>query len=119
MTLGINIRKVRKALGLTQIEFAEQMHVSQAAISMWEKGKDRPTAAVLFRLADMTGDKSFITRETLTGNCEPSLPTELMKITRPSEEVLSELVAVRRCLEEANRRMMELLTEYRAKRRRK
>lgn len=119
MSIGIDIRKVRIALGLTQIELAEKLDVSQTAVSQWEKGNDRPSATILFQLADITGDKSFITREALTGKREPSAPTELMRVSRPSEEVLSELVAIRRSLEEANRRMMELLTQYRAKRRRK
>ena len=119
MTLGVNIRKARKAFGLNQTEFAEKMGVSQTAISLWEAGRDKPSALALYRLADVTGDKSFIAREVLTRSCEPSDPAELKRLSRTDEEIVAELVAIRQSLEEANQRMKELLTEYKIIRRRK
>ena len=55
---------------MSQIELAESLGVSQSAISNWETGGDRPSAEMLFILADATGDQEFVSRESLTGNAE-------------------------------------------------
>ena len=36
--LGIKIAEKRKSLGMTQIEFAEIMHVTRQTVSRWEAG---------------------------------------------------------------------------------
>ena len=38
-------RRVRKRLGLTQLEFARRINVPQETIRNWEQGKRRPTGA--------------------------------------------------------------------------
>lgn len=38
-------RRVRKRLGLTQLEFSERIDVSLDTIRNWEQGKRRPTGA--------------------------------------------------------------------------
>jgi putative transcriptional regulator len=38
-------RRVRKRLGLTQLEFSERIEVSLDTIRNWEQGKRRPTGA--------------------------------------------------------------------------
>ena len=38
-------RRVRKRLGLTQIEFSQRISVSVDTIRNWEQGKRRPTGA--------------------------------------------------------------------------
>jgi transcriptional regulator with XRE-family HTH domain len=70
LNLGVNIRRARRASGLSQIEFAKKLRVSQGAISNWERGRDRPSAATLFLLADVTGDQSFVAREMFTEEVE-------------------------------------------------
>ena len=50
--LGERIRELRKAHGLTQNAFAEQMHVSFQAISNWERGIAPPELDNLMRIAD-------------------------------------------------------------------
>lgn len=49
------IRAARKAANLTQKQLAEQLGVTQAAVSTWELGVARPSHKVLGRLADALG----------------------------------------------------------------
>jgi transcriptional regulator with XRE-family HTH domain len=71
MKLREEIVSTRMKLGMTQVEFAEKLEVSQSSISQWENGTDIPTTALLFRMADLTGNKRLITREALTSKREP------------------------------------------------
>lgn len=45
-------RELRKKLGITQVEFAKALHVNQATISKWEKGKAVPDSPMLPVIAD-------------------------------------------------------------------
>lgn len=49
--LGERIRKLRKAKGLTQGDFAKQLHVSFQAVSNWERGVAPPELDNLVRIA--------------------------------------------------------------------
>lgn len=49
---GRLIRAVRMELGITQKELAEQIHVSNAAVSKWENGHGFPDISSLEELAD-------------------------------------------------------------------
>lgn len=53
--LNINITRLRKAKGLTQVEFAKQIHVTQSAVSHWESGRSVPDTVQLFRIAEFFG----------------------------------------------------------------
>lgn len=67
-TIGERIRLRRSVLGITQRELANQVGVSMAAVSLWEKGNTDPGAAKLELLAKslgcptewlLSGDKSY------------------------------------------------------------
>ena len=54
------IKELRKALGLTQIKFAELLNTSHVLISYWERGLRRPSnisRAALTYLAEVRGVK--------------------------------------------------------------
>ena len=51
-TLGKNIAKHRKALGLTQDQLAEQLGVTAQAVSKWENDTSAPDTLRLIQLAD-------------------------------------------------------------------
>lgn len=54
------IKALRKALGLTQIKFAELLNTSHVLISYWERGLRRPSnisQAALTYLAEVRGVK--------------------------------------------------------------
>ena len=50
--LAINLVKYRKAVNLTQIEFAEKFNYTDKAVSKWERGESVPDLAVLKQIAD-------------------------------------------------------------------
>ena len=52
-TLGKNIAKHRKALGLTQDQLAEQLGVTAQAVSKWENDQSCPDITMLPRLAEI------------------------------------------------------------------
>ena len=53
--LRSNIAKLRKRNGLTQIEFAKKLHVTQSAVSHWESGRSMPDTTQLFNIAQLFG----------------------------------------------------------------
>lgn len=51
------IREARRKLGLNQTELAEQMGVTQSAVSHWENGETMPTPRQIPRLAEVLNIK--------------------------------------------------------------
>lgn len=52
---GENVRARRRALGLTQRQFAERIDTDAFQVSRWERGVVRPTDVTLARLAEALG----------------------------------------------------------------
>ncbi len=50
MNLGENIKKARKAAGVTQKELAERLQVYQKDISRWETGVRTPSAEYIIQI---------------------------------------------------------------------
>ena len=59
----LNIRELRERLGMTQIEFAKAVSVSQGAVSQWELGLTHPGFRAVMAIAKLTG----LTVEELAG----------------------------------------------------
>ena len=60
MTIGESIRNLRKEKGLSQTELANELHLSQDTISLWETDKSKPDATSIVALAlffDVTTDE--------------------------------------------------------------
>lgn len=55
MTVGENIQKYRKTLGLSQEELGQKLLVSRQTISLWEKDQTVPTIDNLIRIKDVFG----------------------------------------------------------------
>lgn len=51
MTIGMRIREARKAMGLSQVDLAQRIGSTQAAISRWEKDINAPSRTTYERLA--------------------------------------------------------------------
>ena len=47
------IRALRDSLGLTQTQFADALDVAQAAVSVWESGKETPTSGAYVRMGNL------------------------------------------------------------------
>ena len=54
-TFGAFLAQMRRAQGLTQAELAEQLHVTDKAVSRWERGVGLPDINTLEPLADALG----------------------------------------------------------------
>jgi len=57
--------RLRKAHGLTQMELAEQLHLTRQAVSKWERGESVPDIFHLCRLSELFG----VSVDVLVGNC--------------------------------------------------
>lgn len=67
MQLADNILQLRKALGLSQEQLAEQIGVSRQSISKWETGQSAPELEKLVALSKVFG----VSTDTLLGNDTP------------------------------------------------
>lgn len=52
MTLGSNIKKIRKEANMSQEDFAEKFHVSRQTISNWENSKSYPDLETIVNISD-------------------------------------------------------------------
>lgn len=50
-----NLKKARKAKGITQVELAKLINVTQATYSEYENGKCKPSFDTVLRLCDILG----------------------------------------------------------------
>ena len=49
---GKNLRIVRRALHISQVELAESLEVSQSVVSQWENGEVSPTLDTLVKICE-------------------------------------------------------------------
>ena len=56
MHAGKHVRRMRKDMGLTQIQFAERLGVSSITVHRWESGQSRPRRLALARLRELKGE---------------------------------------------------------------
>ncbi len=75
MEFSKNLRRLRKAAGLTQEALAERLHLTGQAVSRWETGEGYPEITLLPSLADLLG----VTVDALLRNAELT-PEELYSI---------------------------------------
>lgn len=54
-TFGEYIRERRRAMGLTQREFAEKLYVTESAVSKWERGMSYPDVTLLRDICAVLG----------------------------------------------------------------
>lgn len=76
MTIGENIQKCRKSMGLSQEELGKKLLVSRQTVSLWEKDETVPTLDNLIRLKELFG-VSVDNLLGLGGKIEESAPKEV------------------------------------------
>lgn len=64
---GEKIKKLRKSRHLSQVQFAEKMHVSQSAVSQWETEATNISRQQLYSIANFFG----VSVDYLLGNDQP------------------------------------------------
>lgn len=76
LNIGMNIKRLRLAKGLTQEQLAELLTISTAAVSKWEARNTYPDITMLFPLAEIFG----VTVDELLGYDEAKAKSEVDKI---------------------------------------
>ena len=82
-TIGKFIAACRKEKGLTQVQLAEKLNITNRAVSKWETGKSIPDAAIMLDLCDILG---ISVNELLSGERIP-----MVNYQKRAEENLVEL----------------------------
>ena len=65
MDIPYLVRRARLVLGQTQSQFAEQFEVDDGTVSRWERGKLRPTPAIIAHLREIVLRSGFVARKEL------------------------------------------------------
>lgn len=76
MSLGQNIAKLRKNMGMTQEQLAEKCDVSRQAVTKWESGESEPAIAKLVKLSEIFNvsiDEIVKDGEVIANNNSPEL----------------------------------------------
>ncbi len=80
--LGEKIAGQRKALGMTQVEFAEKMHVTRQTVSRWEAGTVLPDIEKIGDIADLLGVScDFLLRDAAPAEA-PAVPARSGGVSR-------------------------------------
>ncbi len=92
-TIGATLSRLRREKGMTQKQLAEILHVSDKAVSRWERGESSPELALIPKLADLYGVTcdELLRGEQAEPEQEPALPPSEKQNRDPS------LVAVTSC----------------------
>lgn len=97
--LAANIRTLRGRLGLKQDEFADELQISQATMSRWEKGAE-PKGPNLAKLAELAGcsivefTTQLIPARPRVGDVKEATKNSsmiLMPMLLPNEEALAQM----------------------------
>ena len=95
--IGKFIASCRKEEGMTQAELAEKLGISDRAVSKWETGKSMPDSGIMLELC---GFLKINVNELLSG--------ERIMAEFYSKQVEENLLAMRREVEERDRRVLKL-----------
>lgn len=98
-TLGNNLKKIRKMRGYTQLQVANMIHVTQAAISSWEIGRTEPTMRDLDALCEIYKcTRSELIEGESASNAFTLSPDERIIIEQYRSASEAEKVSIRRAI---------------------
>lgn len=86
MELAANLRRLRTARGMTQSALAEQLGVSDRAVSRWERGASLPDVTMLSRLALTLGTST----DALLGVDPQRMQAEILRATEECTTLLNQ-----------------------------
>lgn len=93
LALSENIRRLRRAAGLSQEELAGRLGVSRQSVSLWEQGETNPTVENIYAMAEVLG-VSFNELMAEPVEAEPAPNTEGEVVTaRSFDELMREASA--------------------------
>ena len=71
---GAYVAENRKRLGMTQTQLAARLHVTDKAVSKWERGEADPSTANLLALGRLYGVPAEELLRAVTGEKNPDTP---------------------------------------------
>ncbi len=74
LALSENIRRLRRARGLSQEELAHRLNVSRQSVSLWEQGVTNPTVENIYAMAEVLGASFDELMATPAGSTAESIP---------------------------------------------
>jgi len=95
--IGKFIAEKRKALGLTQMQLAERLGITDRAVSKWETGKSLPDAAIML---DLCAILRISVNDLLNGEV-----VTMENINRETEKILIEMVKQK---EDTDKRLLHM-----------
>ena len=95
--IGKFIAECRKKNGLTQMQLAEKLNITDRAVSKWENGKSMPDSSIMLSLCN---ELEITVNELLSG--------EAMEMTNYNEGAEKTLLEMLKQKEESDRRLLKL-----------
>lgn len=95
--IGRFISERRRAVGLTQMQLAEMLNITDRAISKWECGRSMPDSSIMLELCDI-----------LKINVNDLLCGEVIKVENYNKEAESRLVELVKEKEECDRQLLRV-----------
>lgn len=87
--IGKFISACRKDKGLTQVQLAEKLNITNRAVSKWETGKSCPDASIMLKLCDILDItvNELLTGERLRGeNCQKGAGENLIPLQQETDQ---------------------------------
>lgn len=86
--IGSFLKKLRNEKGLTQVQLAEQLNVSNRSVSRWETGSTLPDISILIELAEFyeVGIKEIIDGERKSETMKEEMKDTLVKVAEYTNE---------------------------------
>ena len=95
--IGSFIANKRKEKGLTQLQLAEKLNITDRAVSKWENGRSLPDSAIMLELCEILG---ITVNDLLYG--------EVISMENYNKEMEKNLLEMIKQKEEADRRLLSL-----------
>ena len=97
LKIGQFISEQRKSLGLTQLQLAEKLNVTDRAVSKWERGKSLPDSSIMLCLCDIL---EITVNDLLSG--------EVVTVDNYNKELENKIIEMVKQKEESDRRLLTL-----------
>ena len=97
IAIGKFIASCRKDVGLTQMQLAEKLNVTDKAVSKWETGKSMPDSSIMLALC---GELNITVNDLLNG--------KVVSMEKYNEKLEQSLLEVIKQKEEADKRLLQL-----------
>ena len=95
--IGRFIAERRKAVGLTQMQLSEKLHITDRAVSKWENGKAMPDSSIMLDLCDIL---KISVNDLLSG--------EVVPVDNYNKELENNLIEMIKQKEESDKRLLRI-----------